>query len=102
MDDDGWKSVTPFVEAKKLNYTVVIGDPSLGKLYGLGAMPKTILIDRAGRIAATYDGVVDKSKCQGDIRALLRAQCPEPYDKIVHKFRSPGNWPAVRSVSSLC
>ncbi|HEY6339656.1 MAG TPA: TlpA disulfide reductase family protein [Candidatus Sulfotelmatobacter sp.] len=72
MDDDGWKSVTPFIEEKKLNYTVVIGDEALGKLYGLGPMPKTVLIDRDGKIAATYDGVVEKAGCESDIRALLR------------------------------
>lgn len=71
MDDDGWTSVTPFMEQKKVNYAVVIGDESLGKRYGLGEMPKTILIDREGRIAATYDGVVDRNKCRDDIRILL-------------------------------
>jgi peroxiredoxin len=72
MDDDGWKSVTPFVAEKKVNYTVVIGDEALGKRFDLGPMPKTILIDRRGRIAATYDGVVDRAKCQSEIQALLK------------------------------
>jgi peroxiredoxin len=71
MDDDGWKSVTPFVAEKKVNYAIVIGDEALGKLYNLGNMPRTILIDRDGRIAATYDGVVDRAKCEVDIRFLL-------------------------------
>jgi peroxiredoxin len=71
MDDDGWKSVTPFVAAKKVNYPVIIGDEPLGKLYNLGNMPRTVLIDREGRIAASYDGVVDRAKCEADIRALL-------------------------------
>src|ERR1700741_713914 len=26
MDEDGWKAVKPFIEQKKLNYPVVIGD----------------------------------------------------------------------------
>jgi peroxiredoxin len=72
MDDDGWKSVTPFAAEKKVNYTVVIGDEALGKRYDLGPMPKTVLIDREGRIAATYDGVVDKEKCQSEIQELLK------------------------------
>jgi peroxiredoxin len=71
MDDDGWKSVTPFVAEKKMNYSVVIGDEGLGKLYNLGAMPQTVLIDREGRIAVSYSGVVDRAKCEADIRALL-------------------------------
>jgi cytochrome c biogenesis protein CcmG/thiol:disulfide interchange protein DsbE len=71
MDDDGWKSVKPFLEEKKLNYTIVIGNEPLGKLYGLSAMPMTLLIDREGKIAASYSGVVDKEKCESDLQALL-------------------------------
>jgi peroxiredoxin len=71
MDDDGWKSVTPFITQKKVNYAIVIGDEALGKLYELGAMPRTVLIDREGRIAASFSGVVDRAKCEADIRALL-------------------------------
>jgi peroxiredoxin len=71
MDDDGWKSVTPFVAEKKVNYAIVIGDEALGKLYNLGAMPQTVLIDREGRIAVTYNSVVDRTKCEADLRALL-------------------------------
>jgi len=71
MDDDGWKSVKPFIEEKKLNYTVVIGNEPLGKLYGLSAMPMTLLIDRGGKIAASYSGVVDKGKCESELQAIL-------------------------------
>jgi peroxiredoxin len=74
MDDDGWKSVKPFLEEKKLNYSVVIGSDDLGKLYGLGSMPMTVLIDRDGRIAASYSGVVDRAKCEREIRTLLHAK----------------------------
>ena len=71
MDDDGWKSVKPYLEQMKLNYTVVIGNEGLGKLYGLDNMPMTLLIDRQGRIAASYVGVVDRTACESKIRALL-------------------------------
>src|SRR5216684_2697750 len=71
MDDDGWKSVKPFLEEKKMNYTVVVGNEPLGKLYGLSAMPMTLLIDREGKIAASYSGVIDRAKCESDLQALL-------------------------------
>lgn len=71
MDDDGWKSVKPYLIQKKMNYPVVIGNQDLGKLYGLANMPMTLLIDRDGKIAATYAGVVDKDGCQKDIKTLL-------------------------------
>jgi cytochrome c biogenesis protein CcmG/thiol:disulfide interchange protein DsbE len=60
-DKDGWKSVTPYLKKKPLNYPVVIADEALTSAYGLGAMPMTVLIDRQGRIAATYSGVVDRA-----------------------------------------
>lgn len=71
MDDDGWKSVKPFVEEKKMNYPVVVGNEELGNRYGLSSMPMTFLIDREGKIAATYVGVVDKEACEYQIRRLV-------------------------------
>jgi peroxiredoxin len=72
MDDDGWKSVQPYLEKKKLNYTVGIGNPALAKLYSVEAMPVTYLIDRAGKIAASHVGVVDKEVFESQIVQLLK------------------------------
>ena len=72
MDDDGWKSVKPFLEEHKLNYPVVIGDQSLGNKFGLTNMPLTLLIDRNGKIAVSHAGMVDKDAFEAKIKALLR------------------------------
>jgi peroxiredoxin len=73
MDEDGWKSVKPFLKEKKLNYPVVVGNEDLAKLYGgVETMPMTLLIDRDGKIAATHVGMVDKDACESEIRTLLR------------------------------
>lgn len=72
MDGDGWKSVTPFIKEKKINYDVVIGNDTLAKQYGLTSMPLTLLIDRNGRIADSHAGVVDKTAWEGEIKTLLR------------------------------
>jgi peroxiredoxin len=64
--------VKPFVEEKKINYTVVLGDDKIGKLYAVDAMPVTLLIDREGRIAASYSDVVDRAACEKKIQSLLR------------------------------
>jgi peroxiredoxin len=74
MDDDGWKSVRPFITEKKVNYPVVIGNDDMAKPYGLSqvsAMPMTFLIDRKGKIAAISVGVVDKDACEHEIVQLL-------------------------------
>jgi peroxiredoxin len=72
MDEDGWKSVKPWIKEKQVNYPIVIGNEGLGKQYGLVGMPLTALVDREGRIADVHAGVVDKAATQQRIRALLQ------------------------------
>ena len=72
MDDDGWKSVRPWLKEKKVNYPIVIGNEGLGKQYGLDGMPLTALVDREGRIADVHPGLLDKAATQQKIRALLQ------------------------------
>jgi peroxiredoxin len=72
MDDDGWKSVKPWLKEKKVNYPIVIGNEGLGKQYGLDGMPLTALVDREGRIADVHAGIVEKAATQEKIRALLQ------------------------------
>ena len=74
MDDDGWKSVRPFLAEHKLNYPVVIGTQELGKKYGADSLPVTVLIDRVGRVAEAHSGVVDKDAFETDLRELLSEQ----------------------------
>jgi len=64
MDESGWSSVRPFMEALKINYPVVIGSEGLASRYGLIGLPTTFLIDREGRIAATHVGIISR----GDIK----------------------------------
>lgn len=77
MDDDGWKSVRPWVKEKKVNYRIVIGNEGLGKQYGLDGMPLTALVDREGRIADVRPGLVDKMTTQQKIRTLLQESVKE-------------------------
>ena len=71
MDDDGWKKVKPFAEAKQMNYPVVLGTGELAERYAVTAMPVTLLIDRDGRIAASHPGLVNKEVFEKKIQALL-------------------------------
>jgi peroxiredoxin len=72
LDDDGWTSVKPYVELKKINYRVAIGTEELSTLYGgVDSLPTTFMIDRAGRIASTHLGLVSKSEYQTEIQDLL-------------------------------
>jgi peroxiredoxin len=81
MDDDGWKAITPFVERRKINYRVVLGDDKTGDLYGgLEALPTTFVIDRYGRIASVHVGLTDKKDFENAIEKLLEAPALPPGD----------------------
>ena len=72
MDEDGWKSVRPYMEATKINYRVAIGDDALAQKYGrVESLPETLLIDRDGRIAARHVGIVEKSVYESEIVRIL-------------------------------
>jgi cytochrome c biogenesis protein CcmG/thiol:disulfide interchange protein DsbE len=81
MDDDGWKSVRPFLARKKdpetgsdiaMPYPVVIATPAMAKQYNITSMPVTLLIDRQGKIALSHTGVVDRSSFESSIQQLLK------------------------------
>ena len=72
MDDDGWKAITPFVERKKINYRIVLGDDKTGDLYGsVEALPTTFVIDREGRIASVHVGLSGRKDFEDAIEKLL-------------------------------
>jgi thiol-disulfide isomerase/thioredoxin len=72
MDDEGWKAVTPYLDAHPIPYAIVIGNPDLVQPYKIANLPVTLLIDRRGRIADAHAGVVEKDAWEQEIRQLLR------------------------------
>ena len=72
MDEDGWKSVRPWMSEKRVNYPIVIGNQPLADRFGLDGMPLTALVDRDGKIADVHLGVVDKDATEKKIQALLQ------------------------------
>ncbi|MGI8742554.1 MAG: TlpA disulfide reductase family protein [Bryobacteraceae bacterium] len=72
MDEDGRTSVKPYLESRKVNYRVALGNDTLAQQYGgLNALPETLLIDKEGRIAARHIGLVPKSVYEHEIIQLL-------------------------------
>jgi peroxiredoxin len=77
MDEDGWNVIKPFLAEEKVNYRVLLGNDSVGTLYGgVDSLPTTFVIDREGRIAATHIGLVSKSDYQDEIVPLLENKQP--------------------------
>ncbi len=72
VDDEGWEVVKPYINAKQVNYPVVVGTQWVDNAYGgIEALPTTFVIDREGRIARTHVGLVSKSDYESDIQQLL-------------------------------
>jgi cytochrome c biogenesis protein CcmG/thiol:disulfide interchange protein DsbE len=72
LDEDGWKSVRPFIEAKHVNYPIMIGDGEIARAYGgLQSVPMTLIVDRSGHIAATHLGLCRTDEYEADIQAVL-------------------------------
>ena len=69
--DEAWAKVRPFMAAHKINYPIVMGTEPVIEAYGFDAYPSTYLIDRSGRIAASYVGVVSQKDVEANIKALL-------------------------------
>lgn len=73
LDDDGWKSVKPYLREHKINYRIVIGTFESAKQFGVGkGMPVTLLLDRNGKIADVHPGMVDKAAFEREIQTLLK------------------------------
>jgi peroxiredoxin len=72
MDGSGLKALQSFREAHGIPYTLGLGYDALAQRFGgVDSLPETLLIDRNGRIAAKYTGIVSRDKYEGAIRELL-------------------------------
>ena len=72
MDDDGWKSVRPYIASHKINYRVMIASEVVSQQFGdIDALPTSFVLDRQGRIATNHVGLVDKRDYQNEILKLL-------------------------------
>jgi peroxiredoxin len=77
MDKDGLTAVKPYMEQKKMDYTVVLGSDDLVLPFGLKTIPVTWLIDRDGKVAVAHVGMVDKDSFEGNIQKLLQERASQ-------------------------
>ena len=72
VDDDGWKSVKPYIAGLGVNYQVMVGGDAIIRRYGgLNSLPTTLVIDRSGRVAVTHIGLVSRQAYETGIRTVL-------------------------------
>ncbi len=74
MDEDGWAAVKPYIESRKINYRILLGNDQVGDMYGgVESLPTTFMIDRTGKIAAVHVGLeMGKEGFQNEIDRLLQ------------------------------
>ena len=75
MDEEGWPVVKPYIQERKVNYRILMGNEQVGQLYGgVDSLPTTFLIDRSGRVAGIHVGLeTGKDGFQNEINHLLAA-----------------------------
>ena len=72
LDEDGWKSVKPYIAEKQVNYPVMLIDSNVARLYPEAqSLPTTLILDKSGRIAALHAGLCSRSEYESDIRTIL-------------------------------
>jgi peroxiredoxin len=70
--NEAWGRVRPFIAKHGVNYPIAMGDDAISKAYALNAFPATYLIDRSGKVAVAYVGVViNKDNVATNIKSLL-------------------------------
>jgi peroxiredoxin len=72
LDEGGWDVLRPFLAETRVPYRILLGDDATRQQYGIQGMPDTFLIDRQGKVAASYlAALVDKDDVETNINALL-------------------------------
>ena len=66
-----WGKVKPFIAKSKINYPILMGSEAQFTEFGLTQLPDTLLIDKTGRIAAVYVGIISKGNVEANINKLL-------------------------------
>jgi peroxiredoxin len=71
LDENGWDAVRPYIDTRKVNFRVMVGNDDVAQSYGASSLPTTFIIDKSGRIAVTHIGLCTKNEYEADIRAAL-------------------------------
>jgi peroxiredoxin len=72
LDTETKSQVPDFVKTNGMNYPVVYGNQNVTQLYGgIEAIPTTFVIDKQGKIVATYQGLVPAVTFENHLKKLL-------------------------------
>jgi cytochrome c biogenesis protein CcmG/thiol:disulfide interchange protein DsbE len=70
LDQEGLKTIKPFVESNEINYTVLVGDEEVFQRFNGIGIPYTLVLDPSQRIVRIYRGPATKESLEQDLRAI--------------------------------
>ncbi len=71
IDEDGMKSVAPFLAKRKFTYPILLDTENVWQSYGVRAVPALFLVDKSGRIVRQWTGKVDKKEVERAVAELV-------------------------------
>ena len=72
LDQEGMKTIKPFVSSHSINYTVLVGDEAVFQRFnGLG-IPYTLVLDRSQRIVKIYRGPTTQEAIEQDLQMIAK------------------------------
>lgn len=70
LDQDGLKTIKPFVVSNNINYTVLVGDEEVFQRFNGVGIPYTLVLDPAQRIVKIYRGPTTKEALEQDLKTI--------------------------------
>lgn len=71
MDDDPARVVPPFITRYNVEYPILVAPPDSMLAQAVESLPTSFLIDRQGKVARTWIGIVREQELTAAIEALL-------------------------------
>ncbi len=70
LDQDGLKSIKPFVASNNINYTVLVGDEEVFQRFNGVGIPYTLVLDPSQRIVKIYRGPTTREALEKDLKTI--------------------------------
>jgi len=70
LDQEGLKTIRPFVASNNINYTVLVGDQEVFQRFNGVGIPYTLVLDPSQRIVKIYRGPTTKKAIDEDLATI--------------------------------
>ena len=70
LDQEGLKTIKPFVASNNINYTVLVGDEEVFQRFNGVGIPYTLVLDPSQRIVKIYRGPTTKAALEQDLKTI--------------------------------